>query len=86
MLAFPAINLATLPLTHLGDFPTWGNENNIDPCFGGEAPFLCAAIAACAPSTCNEPDGILANLSLLPAKTSNFEALKGPIRDERVGI
>ena len=85
MLALPARYLAIFPLTHLGDRLTWGIENKIEPCFGGGAPLLCADIAALAPKTCKEPEGMRAKRSLLPAITINFEADKGPINELRQG-
>ncbi len=85
MLAFPAKNLEIFPRNHLGDLLICGIENRIDPCFGGGAPLLCAAIAALAPSTCREPDGMRANRSLVPARTINLEADNGPIKALRQG-
>ena len=85
ILAFPARNLAILPLTQRGDLLTWGIEKITDPCLGGGAPRRCAAIAACAPSTCIEPEGILASLSLPPAITQSFAAPSGPTSLDRLG-
>ena len=42
-------------------------------------------MAACAPRTCMDPDGILASLSLPPARTHNFAAPSGPTSLERLG-
>ena len=78
MLAFPARYLAIFPLTHLGERLTCGIEKSTAPCFGGGAPRLCADIAAWAPSTCRDPEGIRASLSLPPAKETSLDAEIGP--------
>ena len=85
MLALPAKNRATLPLTQRGLRLIAGIEKRIDPCLGGGAPFLCADIAALAPNTCKLPEGILAKRSRPPAMTTNLAALIGPINADKFG-
>jgi len=83
--ALPARKRAILPRTHRGERLICGMLKRMAPCFGGGAPRRCAAIAACAPRTCSEPDGIRANRSRPPARTMSLAAPRGPMSAAREG-